>query len=760
MQAVCPPRRRRADAFACTLALAVVTVVLPAGAQPSPPPAQQVEVIGTSALAGLGVDRDLLPYASQTARRVGIDQAQTEQVTDFLSRRMVGMQVNDIQGSPLQADLTFRGYRASGLLGTSQGLSVYLDGVRINEPFGDVVQWDMVPEFALQSITVVPGANPAFGLNTLGGAVTLATDNGLSAPGLNAELGLGSHGRRRAQASLGQQHGDGWHSYVGGTVFGDDGWRDASPGRQALIMARVGRRQGGIDWDLSWLGGRSTLVGNGLLPAVTLDGGQAEPDLYSNRRQAVYTHPDRSQNHLSQLSGRWSLQVDEQSRLQALAYHRSSRRDTLNGDVADEAVGALNAALNTSHTRQGSWGLALSLARRSGAHQWQLGATLDRSRVRFRQLEQEGSFNTSRGVVAGAEAQELSAELRGSSRHLGLYATDTWRLASATHLSATLRLNQARVRNQLSTVDDNSNALDIQPAESFHYRSLNPALGLTHRLRDGLSLFGNLARNTRVPTAIELGCADPDKPCRLPVGLQSDPYLAQVRSTSAELGARWLPATGHRVEFSAYRTDNRDDILFGSVSATSQLGYFRNFERTRHQGLDASYSGRSGPLQFSLAYSHLLATYQADGTLRMGERNVSVTPGTRIAGLPRHSAKLAADWGVAAGFSLGADWQLLGSRGVQANEDGRLEDDDAAGSHPLKIAGYGLLNLRASWQFRPGLSLLARVNNALDRRHETYGALASTVFDAQGAYSGTAREALFVAPGAPRSLFVGLRLTP
>lgn len=751
---------RRPDPALPLLALAAALLAAPALAQQPAPAAQQVEVIGTSPLAGLGVDRDLLPYASQTARRGTVDQAQAEQFTDFLSRRMVGMQVNDIQGSPLQADLTFRGFRASGLLGTAQGLSVYLDGVRINEPFGDVVQWDMVPEFALQSITVVPGANPAFGLNTLGGAVALTTDSGLTAPGLNAELGLASHGRRRAQATLGQQHADGWHSYLGGTAFGDDGWRDDSPGRQAMLMARVGRRQGATDWDMSWLGGRSTLVGNGLLPALVLDDGAAEPDLYHQRRQAVYTHPDRSQTQLSQFSLRWSQQVDDHSRLQALAYWRSTRRDTLNGDVAEEPDGALNASLNTSHTRQRSWGLAASLSRRSGAHQWQVGATLDLGRITFEQAEQEGFFDSSRGVKAGDEDVELNAVLQGSARTLGLYATDTWQLAPGTHLSATLRANHAQVRNQLSTVDDATDTVDIQPTETFRYRSLNPALGLSQRVGERLTVFANLARNTRVPTAIELGCADPDKPCRLPVGLQSDPYLAQVRSTSAELGLRWRPADGQRVEISAYRTDNRDDILFGSVSATSQLGYFSNFARTRHQGLDASVSGRSGPWQFSLAYSHLQASYQAQGTLRMGERNVRVAPGTRVAGLPRHSAKLALDWRATPAFSLGADWQLLGSRGVMGNEDGRLDDDDAAGSHPLKVAGHGLVNLRAAWQVRPGVELLARVSNALDRRHESYGALASTVFNAQGAYTGSARDALFVAPGTPRSLFIGLRLRP
>lgn len=752
------PRLRRTPL--ALAAIAAVTVASPAIVAAQTAPAQQVEVIGTSPMAGLGVDRNLLPYASQTVRRSALDQAQADTMTDHLARRLPGMQVNDIQGSPFQADLTYRGYRASGLLGASQGLSVYLDGVRINEPFGDVIHWDMVPEFALQSLTVLPGANPSFGLNTLGGAIVLETVDGRSAEGLRAEVGFGSHGRKRAEVGLGQRHADGWHSYVGGTVFDENGWRAYSPGRQALVLAKLGRSQGGTDWSVGVLGGSATLVGNGLLLSVTLDDGNATPDLYAGSRSAVFTHPDQTKNQLAQATFNVSQQLGAGSRLQALAYARNSRRDTVNGDGA-EAFDPLqpdeNASLNTTATRQSAWGAALSLAQRSGAHLWQVGASVDSSRVRYRQLEQEGSFDASRGVRAGDEAPELSASVTGKSLHLGLYATDTWQVVPGTHLTATLRANRSRVSNTLTTVDDDTGVLEAKPKESFTYTSLNPAVGLTQQLGTGLAVFANLARNTRVPTVIELGCADPAEPCRLPVGLQSDPYLKQVRATSLEAGLRWRPAPGQRLELALFRTDNRDDIVFGSVRPTSQLGYFQNFQRTRHQGLDASWQAQVGPVAVTAAYSHLQATYQAHGLLRMGERNVTITPGIGMAGLPRHSAKLGADWALGRGLSVGADMQIVSSRGVQGHEDGLLEDG-ASDLHRLRIPGHTLLHLRLQWQATPALSVVARVQNALNKRYETYGALAETVFDAQGNFTGNEEDALFVAPGAPRSLWLGLRL--
>ncbi len=748
----------RATALACTLvcSLALHTAL----AQTAAP--QVVEVVGPSPLPGQGVDRALLPYATQVLRRATLDEAGAATLTDLMMRRLASVQVNDIQGSPFQSDLMFRGFRASGLLGAAQGLSVYLDGVRINEAFGDVVNWDLVPEFALDSVTLVPGANPAYGLNTLGGAIALTTVDGRSAPGTRADLSLGSFGRRRLDLGHGLGGADGWHGYAGGSFFDEDGWRDESPGELGLGLLKLGRRSATGQWTLGLLLARSRLTGNGLVPQLTLvESEQAAvervPDLYPARRSAVYTHPDRTRNTLRQLAFNGRHGLDDDSELGSLAYVRASGRRTVNGDGAEDEDAAWPAALNTTASRQRAWGLALSLSQRLGPHQLQWGAALDGSRTHYRQDEQAGDFTAGRGVVAGDEAPELSAQVQGQSLALGLYATDTWRLSPSTAVTGTARWNRVRVSNQLTTVDDDSGELEFQPRERFTYSGLNPALGLTQQLGGGLALFGNLSRNTRVPTVIELGCANPEEPCRLPAGLQSDPYLAPVRSSSVELGARWRSAGGQQASLSLYRTDNRDDILFTSVSSASQLGYFSNFPRTRHQGLDAEWQGRVGSLLVFASYSRLRASYQAQGLLRFGARNVEVRPGMAMAGLPRDTLKLGADWPAAPGWTLGLDTRWQSRRGVLGNEDGLIEDG-ADEPVDLGLGGYAVINLRASWQARPGLELSLRIDNALDRRHESFGALAETVFGADGAYSGDERDALFVAPGAPRAVFLALRL--
>ena len=105
------------------------------------------------------------------------------QASGFVNRRFTGVYVNEVQGNPFQVDLNFRGYTASPLLGTPQGISVYLDGVRMNQPFGDVVSWDLIPRNAIAEMTLMPGSNPLFGLNTLGGALSVRTKTGRTAPG-------------------------------------------------------------------------------------------------------------------------------------------------------------------------------------------------------------------------------------------------------------------------------------------------------------------------------------------------------------------------------------------------------------------------------------------------------------------------------------------------------------------------------------------------------------------------------------------------
>ena len=267
----------------------------------------QVEVVGTSPLPGIGIEKYKLPYEVQSVNDTAVYNAQSLNMTEFMSRNLTGVNVNEVQGSPFQADVTYRGFRASAILGSSQGLSVYLDGVRVNEPFGDVVNWDMLPESAFSSVTLVPGSNPIYGLNTLGGALAFTTKSGLTAPGTDIKLQAGSFGRKRIDVNYGNKSDDGWHQFIAATAFDEAGWREHSSGQLGNIFTKIGRVQSDSKWDLSLLVGRSNLLGNGLVPSSNFgneDNLTSSPTagLYEQNRRAVYTYPDRTENQLNMLT--------------------------------------------------------------------------------------------------------------------------------------------------------------------------------------------------------------------------------------------------------------------------------------------------------------------------------------------------------------------------------------------------------------------------------------------------------------------------
>jgi outer membrane receptor protein involved in Fe transport len=147
--------------------------------------------------------------------------------------------VNEVQSNPLQPDVQYRGFVGSPLLGLPQGLAIYQDGVRINEPFGDTVNWALIPESAIASVYLVPGSSPLFGLNALGGAIAIRTKDGINHAGTRAEVLAGSFDRLGLQAETGGALGDGFAYFVTATRLTEDGWRDFSPTEAEQVFAKL-----------------------------------------------------------------------------------------------------------------------------------------------------------------------------------------------------------------------------------------------------------------------------------------------------------------------------------------------------------------------------------------------------------------------------------------------------------------------------------------------------------------------------------------
>jgi iron complex outermembrane receptor protein len=515
-------------------------------------------------MPGLLIRREQIPGNVQSVSGEQIRDSGALNLGDFMSSQMQGVSVNDYAGNPFQMDVNYRGFTASPQTGTPQGLSVFFDGIRVNEPFGDVVNWDLIPLNAVERFDLFPGSNPLFGLNTLGGALSLRTRSGFTSPGVEASALAGSFGRKQVQAASGANNGT-LGGFLAVHYFDEDGWRDNSPSEVSQIFGRG-------DWRgrLGVLTGTvlyadNDLIGNGLIPS----------ELYERRPETVFTSPDRSGNQLTQLALSGAFDVSDTLNVTAQVYRRESDRDGLNGDIYEgfddmslqhdfivdltRPIGSQIIARNGADQSNGAGGVTqgsgvvegtpiglltstgLSQTTNGGAvqanwnrerHKFMVGASIDRSHAAYRMDQRLGLIDPSHQVypdAAGIAPQYFAAahdipgnDFHGTSTTKSLYLNETWSPLGNLHVTLSGRYNTSDVASDLlvrTSTDDlhelrTGNAdLDrlineqTRTAEDFSYDSFNPQVGVNWLPVPSLNLFGNVSRGARVPSVVELGCA-------------------------------------------------------------------------------------------------------------------------------------------------------------------------------------------------------------------------------------------------------------
>ena len=273
-------------------------------------------------LPGLGLTKEQIPGNVQSITAKEIKESHSLSLTDLLNKKLQSVNVNDYQGNPFQMDVTYRGFTAGPQIGTPQGLSVFFDGIRVNEPFGDVVNWDMIPMNAIAGVDVFPGSNPIFGLNTLGGAFTLKTKDGFTNEGIDAEVLTGSFGRKQLQVEGGWNNGD-FALFGAGNFFLEDGWRENSPSKVNQVFGKASYRGDKLDLSFSTLIVGTDLVGNGLLPT----------EMYKQDRNGSFTAEDTTKNRLQQFQLSGSYFVNDHFTVTGQVYRRNSKRHQKGADV-------------------------------------------------------------------------------------------------------------------------------------------------------------------------------------------------------------------------------------------------------------------------------------------------------------------------------------------------------------------------------------------------------------------------------------------
>ena len=724
-------------------ALLALGTAMPCAAEdtvPFPP----VEVIGTAPLAGVGTPLGQVPANVQSFGASEMARSRTPLAT-FLEMNAASASLNSPTGNAYQPDLTFRGFTASSLLGTPQGLSVFQDGVRINEAFGDVVNWDFLPRNAVASMQLLPGSNPVFGLNTLGGALTMAMKDGFGHAGGSASLSHGSFGRNELEASGGANDGQraGFAAFEG---LDDRGWREHSASRIRRLYLR-GDARGEAD-DLSLAG---TFADN------HLEGTQALPlSMLGNPRQA-YTWPDWTDNRLEFVSLKARHTFDEANVAAANVYYRHARFDGFNSNVngdydpPDDPFDSSNVA-STAKTR--SWGASLqaTLVRSTprASHVVVAGLAYDAGITDFDQGQQAAALNADRQSVGSGEFLPTTAA-RSTNRYFGAYVADTILLDGGWSVSLSGRYNAARI----STRDRGGAAPAIDGDNDF--RRFNPAAGATWTSKDGTNFFGGVSQGMRVPSPVELTCADPNAPCTLPNIFVADPPLRAIRATTYEGGVRGRFGDSGIYRVAAFRTDLADDIQFVSAGRGAvSSGFFQNVGRTRRQGLELMARVASGPLRLTAQYSVLDATFRTPFTEHSpanasadAKGDIAVNAGDRIPLSPRQALRLRGEW-TRGPWTLGVSALGIGSQYARGNED----NSDPAG----RVPGHVVVALDATWQPAHDWVLFVRADNVFDARYTSFGILGVDYFRGPGgAFSvGQAGAEAFLSPALPRTLWLGV----
>ena len=791
-----------------------------------------VEVIGNTPLPGIGQPRNEIAAPVQTLKRDEIAAGSALNLGDLINQRLGSVHVNDMQGNPYQMDVNYRGYTASPLLGTPQGLSVYLDGVRMNQPFGDVVSWDLIPKGAISTLTLMPGSNPLFGLNTLGGALAVQTKDGISDPGSLVEITMGTDQRRQLAFETGGFNNRGLSWYGHANLFGEQGWRNSSPSTTRQLFGKLGWQGGNSDLKLTLAHADNQLTGNGL----------QEQSMLARDYASVYSKPDETQNTASFFNLAGTHAWNDNLLLSGNLYYRQIKTRTLNGDINDDALessiyqpsaadrAALSAAgysgfplaganignspfpfwrclgqvlqkdepaencsglLNRSSTEQSNYGFSGQLtwlADWAGKrNQLVLGAAYDASRIRFSQSTELGFLNPDRGVtgtgafgdgVTGGNLNgapfDTRVELAGDIRTWSLYGSNTVSLGDALHLTLAGRFNTTQVNNvDLLHAPNHPATL----TGSHQFDRFNPALGFTWSPSKTLNTYLGLSESSRAPTAIELGCANPLQPCRLPNSMAGDPPLSQVVTRTWEAGVRGSLAGNWQWTAGVFKAENRDDILFVATNAGG-FGYFKNFGLTQRQGLELGLSGTIGLLNVSANYTNLQATYETAETVN-GTGNssndqaqagnpgtdgvITIKPGDRIPLIPQHQLKLSARYAIAPAWGVTASVVAVSGSLARGNENAQHLADGVLYQGSGGTAGYAVVNLAADWQPTTKLRWAAQINNLFDVKYNTGAQLGANAFNSQGAVNanpygtGAVPQSTLVAPGAPRSLSVSLR---
>jgi iron complex outermembrane recepter protein len=736
---------------ACKRAVPIVAVlaILPIGhamaqAAAAPTELPSVDVIAPSPLLGSGVDRATVPAQNQVLNSKDLSLLGPASLQQGLLDQAQGVNVLNAAGNPYQPDIFYHGFEASALQGTSQGLAVYVNGARFNDPFGDTVNWDLIPDVAIEQVNLV-GANPVFGLNALGGALSVQLKDGFSYHGGELEAFGGSFGQIGGSLQYGKQAGN-TAVYVAASGLHENGWRD---------LQSTGLKQ--FYGDFGWRGDTAEVHLNINLAQTTLNGpGTVPVQLLAVDRSAQFTGPNAIGNNYGRVELTGNYTINDTTSVQALLYYDNLLQRVANGNgspltvcgdllcgesgtVATDRAGdpipaflgpdGAYASLAQQTTNTNGYGTSLQVTNSDPlfGHDNQVvaGLSFDGAQTIFSASTLVGALDVpSRnfigpGIVIGlADGSIAPVRAAITDGYYGVFLTDTFHVTSALSVTASGRFNSA----QIGINDQTGSSLT-----GVHvYNRFNPGIGMTYKLLPSVSLYGGYSESNRAPTPAELTCSDPLAPCSLANFFTGDPNLKQVVAHTFEVGVRGrlVPAEHARLDWNigAFHSSLSDDIIFAQ-STILGTGFFQNVGATRRQGIDAGVRFTNERWTAWLDYSFTDATFQSsfiesspNNPAADASGNIAVQPGDRLPGIPAHLFKLGVQYKVTDQWTVGGN--------AIATSGQFLFGDEA--NLTKQLPGYFLLNLNTSYQVTKAVRLFALLQNAFNATYYTYGTFSPT----------------------------------
>jgi outer membrane receptor protein involved in Fe transport len=721
-----------------------------------------VVVISTSPLGTAGIAVKQYAGNVQTINNADLPQ-DANTLTDVLNESIGAININDTQGNPYQADLNYRGFTASPVLGTPQGISVFMDGMRMNEPFGDVVSWDLIPQIAISNVTLIPGSNPVYGLNTLGGALSMNTKSGFQYSSSDAKVTAGSFGRISTDIETGG-HSEYTDYYLATSLYNDKGWALYNPSSVRQFFGKFGFQDEVRDLDLSIMYSDNMLHGNQTVPVSML-----------SNATAGYSHSDYSSTQNFALNLKGTIDLDDEHALSGNVYYRHIKRGILNSNISTSTVaGSVNgcdpltncpaANILTDYT-QDIYGLNVQHNTKNNWHDLPqnltLGLNYEFASTTLTNLGQDAYVDSTQAVV-GVDSFSNQAVIGSTNRRLGLFATDTLQATEKLALTASARWDRASVEltgNSCSNFNAQGNLAappynglcntgasgDTTTAVTGNnsYQRLNPSFGATYQLATSQTAFASYSEGFRTPSAIELACADPSAPCAgLPNAFGADPYLKPVISKTIKLGMRGNnPALNWKT--AVFMSHLYDDIYFNQTNATQ--GYFSNVGQTRRQGLELALNGKQKNWDYAWSMSYVQATFQSGFDVANSSnqnQTIHVQAGDRMPSIPALTLK------TSIGFKPNAQTRYYMGLQAQSAQYARGDENNVGGFG--QVPDFVTAKLGFSHTIDSQIQVFGNINNLFNTQYANYGVLA-----ANNLAGGNDEQ--FRSIGMPRSLSMGLK---